>query len=170
MATSMLGLSSFPCYTAPTRSLPNLRILSIRQEFPLASKIVVKNLPYFTGENTLHKEFSNFGKIAEVKMVKDAVRERSKGLAFIQYTNQDEALLALENMDQKNFYGRTISVNLAKLNPYDMCEPPPRASGPPKECNLTEPRDSEPPKKCNLPEPRKWNLPEEHVEVADCWY
>lgn len=61
-------------------------------------------------------------------------------------------------------------MKLVKLNLYDMCEPPPRASGPPKECNLTEPRDSGPPKKCNLPEPRKWNLPEEHVEVADCWY
>jgi RNA recognition motif-containing protein len=34
-------------------------------------------------------------------MVKDEITKRSKGLAFIQYTCQDDAVLALENMDQK---------------------------------------------------------------------
>ncbi|CAK8537817.1 unnamed protein product [Lathyrus sativus] len=152
METSMLGLASFPCHTTPNRSLPKLRILSMRQPYPLASKIIVKNLPYFTHENTLQKEFSNFGKIAEVNMVKDAITERSKGFAFIQFTSQDDAMLALENMDQKNFHGRPISVELVKLDPYDFCGPPPRASGPPKKCNLPEPRASGPPKKCNVPE------------------
>ncbi|XP_050904684.1 serine/arginine-rich splicing factor SC35 isoform X2 [Lathyrus oleraceus] len=161
METSILGLASFPCYTTPNRSLPKLRILSMRHQYPLASKIVVKNLPYFTRENTLQTEFSNFGKIAE---------GRSKGFAFIQYTSQDDAMLALENMDQKNFHGRTISVNLVKLDPYELCEPPPRATGPPKKCNLPKPRASGSPKKCNLPEPRKWNLPKEYVEDVDCWY
>ncbi|CAI8585871.1 unnamed protein product [Vicia faba] len=149
METSMLGLASFPCYTPPNRSLPKFRILSMRQQYPLASKIVVKNLPYFTGENTLQKEFSDFGKIVEVKIVKDAITERSKGFAYIQYTSQDDAMLALENMDQKSFHGRKISVKLVKLRPYDMSGPSPRASGPPK----------------------KWNIPEKQEEdVVDCWY
>lgn len=34
-------------------------------------------------------------------MVKDVSTERSKGLAFIQYTCQDDAMLALETMDQQ---------------------------------------------------------------------
>jgi len=97
------------------------------------------DLPYSTGETTLQKEFSDFGKIAEgkctsfliihngmslgmvyimifstlthtswvmhfmfaVKMVKDMKTKRSKGIAFIQYTCQDDAMLALETMDQK---------------------------------------------------------------------
>lgn len=36
-----------------------------------------------------------------VKMVKDMNTKRSKGIAFIQYTCQDDAMLALETMDQK---------------------------------------------------------------------
>jgi len=34
-------------------------------------------------------------------MVKDVATERSKGHAFIQYTCQDDAMLALETMDQQ---------------------------------------------------------------------
>lgn len=36
-----------------------------------------------------------------VRMVKDMNTKRSKGIAFIQYTCQDDAMLALETMDQK---------------------------------------------------------------------
>jgi hypothetical protein len=85
-------------------------------------------------------------------------------------------VLALENMDQKvqilsfdcqlwqlnvlflmfficcqqNFYGRTISVEIAKpgWDHLGIRPRPPRASGPPK----------------------KWNLPEEQGEEVDCWY
>ncbi|MED6217582.1 hypothetical protein PIB30_019171 [Stylosanthes scabra] len=116
--------------------------------YPLASKILVKNLPYTTGETTLQKEFSNFGKIAEVKVAKDVKTKRSKGYAFIQYTNQDDAMLAIETMDQKDFYGRTIHLEIAKPGWDDYCSRP-RTSGPPK----------------------KWTLPEpEQEEVVDCWY
>ncbi|KAG4391136.1 hypothetical protein AAZX31_05G122900 [Glycine max] len=72
--------------------------------------------------------------------------KRSKGIAFIQYTCQDDAMLALETMDQKDFYGRTIGVEIARLG-WDDFGASPRASGPPK----------------------KWHLPEQG-EVVDCWY
>lgn len=45
--------------------------------------------------------FSTYLMYAAVNMVKDAITGRSKGFAFIQYTSQDDAMLALENMDQK---------------------------------------------------------------------
>lgn len=40
-----------------------------------------------------------------VKLVKDEARKKSKGYAFIQYTSQEEALLALESMDDQVSYG-----------------------------------------------------------------
>lgn len=107
---------------------------------------VEADLPYSTGETTLQKEFSNFGKIAEVKMIKDVNTKRSKGIAFIQYTCQNDAMLALETMDQKDFYGRTICVEIARLGRANFGASP-RASGPPK----------------------KWDLPQQG-EVVDCWY
>ncbi|KAH1250494.1 Multiple RNA-binding domain-containing protein 1 [Glycine max] len=144
MEMNMLA-SSFTGYAKPFASVnPSLlpfRASSLRHDYPLASKIVVKNLPYSTGETTLQKEFSNFGKIAE-----DMNTKRSKGIAFIQYTCQDDAMLALETMDQKDFYGRTIGVEIARLG-WDDFGASPRASGPPK----------------------KWHLPEQG-EVVDCWY
>ncbi|KAJ1399388.1 RNA-binding domain superfamily [Sesbania bispinosa] len=122
-----------------------IELLSIKCNL-VPAKLSFNDLPYSTGETTLQKEFSNFGKIAEVKMIKDVNTKRSKGYAFIQYTCRDDAMLALETMDQKDFYGRTIYVEVAKLG-WDDFEAPPRTSGPPK----------------------KWNLPEQG-EVVDCWY
>lgn len=36
-----------------------------------------------------------------VKLIKDEITKRPKAYAFIQYTCQDDAIIALENMDQK---------------------------------------------------------------------
>ncbi|KAL1332952.1 hypothetical protein HN51_061717 [Arachis hypogaea] len=148
-------LASFPVYPKPFASVraefhtqQSSFLKFAPHSYPLASKILVKNLPYTTGETTLQKEFSNFGKIAEVKVAKDVKTKRSKGYAFIQYMCQDDAMLALETMDQKDFYGRTIHVEIAKLG-WDDYGARPRTSGPQK----------------------KWTLPEpEQEEVVDCWY
>ncbi|XP_059657093.1 small RNA-binding protein 11, chloroplastic [Cornus florida] len=103
-------------------------------DFPLASKIMVRNLSYSTSESRLLKEFSNFGQIAEVKLVKDEATKRSKGYAFIQYASQDNAMLALESMDHKHFDGRVIFVELAK--PGNNSGGFLKTSGPPSMQNL----------------------------------
>lgn len=36
-----------------------------------------------------------------VKLIKDKMTRRSKGFAFIQFTSQDDAMLAIENMDHQ---------------------------------------------------------------------
>ncbi|XP_019160584.1 PREDICTED: glycine-rich RNA-binding protein 4, mitochondrial [Ipomoea nil] len=106
------------------------RIHASIHSYPLASKIMVSNLPYTTDENHLMKEFSTFGQIAEVKIVKDRGSKTSRGYAFIQYTSQEHAMLALEHMDSKYFDGRVIHVDLAKLRKKDFggyvktCGPP----------------------------------------------
>ncbi|KAK9093608.1 hypothetical protein Syun_028519 [Stephania yunnanensis] len=59
------------------------------------------NLSYTTTETSIRKKFSNFGQVAEVTLPKQGNGEKSRGYAFVQYTSQDDALLALENMDQQ---------------------------------------------------------------------
>ncbi|CAL5410713.1 unnamed protein product [Camellia sinensis] len=73
--------------------------------------------------------------IAEVKLVMDEKAKRSKGYAFIQYTSQDDALLALESMDHKYFDGRVIFVELAKPghNAFGVYS---KTTGPPQEQNI----------------------------------
>lgn len=104
-------------------------------KYPLASKIMVRNLPYSVSESSLLKEFSKFGKIVEVKLVKDEKTNRSKGFAFIQYTSQEAALLALDDMDQKYFDGRVIFIDLAKPRTDDFGGYP-KTSGPPEDQHL----------------------------------
>ncbi|WOL15869.1 small RNA-binding protein 11, chloroplastic isoform X2 [Canna indica] len=101
------------------------------REFPLASRIFVRRIPsllllkkpvcdyitdfpYSTGEATLVKLFSKFGQIVEVELPRNEETRRSKGYAFIQYSSQEDAVLAIEEMDQKRFGGRTIYAEIAK--------------------------------------------------------
>ncbi|KAK8522414.1 hypothetical protein V6N12_056122 [Hibiscus sabdariffa] len=116
--------------------------LSHRPSFPVPA-----NVPYSIKESRLQKEFANFGEIAEVKLVRDEFTKRSKGYAFIQYTSQDEAMVAVENMDRQVFDGRMIHVEIAKLG-KDRVRGCPKTSGPPSsKPQLQQPND-----------------------VADCWY
>ncbi|XP_022146475.1 glycine-rich RNA-binding protein 4, mitochondrial [Momordica charantia] len=148
---------SFPCLLNPrfpillsnpthgtARQSLNLRASFF--DYPLASRVMVRNLPYSTDEGRLQEEFSSFGEVAEVLLAKDRVTKRPRGYAFIQYTCQDDAMLALENMDGKKFDGRTIYVEVARPG-SDSFGGYPRTSGPPKERPKLE-----------------------LEEVADCWY
>ncbi|KAI3798445.1 hypothetical protein L1987_33721 [Smallanthus sonchifolius] len=95
-----------------------------------STKIIVRNLSYTTSESCLKEQFSNFGQVAEVKLVKDQSSKKSKGYAFVQYTNQDDAMSALETMDQKYLDGRVLFVELAK--PMDKRSACLKTSGPPQ--------------------------------------
>ncbi|KAK4347523.1 hypothetical protein RND71_033862 [Anisodus tanguticus] len=107
----------------------SFKIQASFSSYPLASKIMVRNLSYSTDESCLEKIFSNFGQVAEVK---DEATQRSKGYAFIQYTSQENAILALDSMDHKYLNGRVISVELAKPTNKDFGRYP-KTCGPPVE-------------------------------------
>ncbi|KAL0737994.1 hypothetical protein Bca4012_014204 [Brassica carinata] len=147
---------AFPSLVASSTSLSchrNCRLPKIQaslSNYPLASKIMVRNLPFSTSEDFLQKEFSAFGEIAEVKLIKDESMKRSKGYAFIQFTSQDDAFLAIETMDRRMYNGRMIYIDIAKPGKSDFQQHP-RTSGPPEKLQVPE-------------EPANIN------EVADCWY
>nr|QKY65166.1 chloroplast RRM domain-containing protein [Passiflora contracta] len=135
-------------FKKPT-TLKLLRASISETGFPLGSRIVVRNLRYSVTESCLQKEFSNFGEIADVKLFKgESNPKSSKVSAFIQYSSQDDAILALENMDQTLFDGRLICVELAR---------------PVKASSAGFPRTCGPPVKQQL------QVMQED-EVADCWY
>ncbi|XP_044507516.1 RNA-binding protein 3 [Mangifera indica] len=149
MWASMFSCTSQTILVKPLSNRTHCASLKLRaslSDYPLASRIMVRNLSFSTHESRLQKEFSNFGEIAEVKLVKDELTKKSKGYAFIQYTSQDDALIALENMDRQSLDGRLIYVDIAK---------------PGKEAFRGYPKTSGPPKKQQVPE---------QDEVADCWY
>jgi len=80
----------------------------------MVTKIFVGNLNFQMTEDDLENLFSQFGKISELKMIKDFETGRSKGFGFITYSAQQEAELAISSMNGKDIEGRSLRVNLAE--------------------------------------------------------
>jgi RNA recognition motif-containing protein len=84
--------------------------------------IYVGNLAYRTTENDLRQEFERFGAVNRVDIISDRETGRSKGFAFIEMQNADEANAAIQALDGANLGERTLKVNEAR-------ERPPRGQG-----------------------------------------
>ena len=77
------------------------------------SKIYVGNLSYEVNSDDLHDFFSQYGELAEVKLITDRETGRSKGFAFLSFATGEaaQAALAANGVDLK---GRNMKVNMAK--------------------------------------------------------
>ncbi|KTD22883.1 RNA binding protein, cold-inducible rrm [Legionella lansingensis] len=77
------------------------------------NKIYVGNLPFGITEGALQAEFSKYGKIEELLLIKDRLTGQIKGFGFITFSSQHEAEKALE-MNGKPLEGRPLKVNMAQ--------------------------------------------------------
>jgi len=73
-------------------------------------KLFVGNLSYNATEKDLRDLFSQFGDVSSCKVIIDRETGRSKGFAFIEMDNADQAMAALNG---KELDGRSIKVNEA---------------------------------------------------------
>lgn len=80
----------------------------------MATKLYVGNLSYNTTEEGLEKKFSEFGSIESVNVIIDRDSGRSKGFAFIEMTNDEDAKAAISALDGSELDGRNIKVSEAK--------------------------------------------------------
>ena len=76
--------------------------------------IYVGNLSYEVNEEDLQNAFSEFGEVESVKIIKDQYSGRSKGFGFVEMPDRNEANAAIEELNSKEFKGRSIKVNKAK--------------------------------------------------------
>lgn len=77
------------------------------------NKLYIGNLPFSTGEEDLRQLCGQFGEVVDVKLITD-FNGRSKGFAFVEFSNQDEANAAIEGLNEKEIDGRTIFVKVAR--------------------------------------------------------
>ena len=77
-------------------------------------RIYVGNLSFNTGETELQALFATMGTVDSVKLVRDQATGRSRGFAFVEMTNDEEANAACESLNQHEFEGRRLTVNEAK--------------------------------------------------------
>ena len=77
-------------------------------------QIYVGNMSYQTTEESLGALFAQFGEVEAVKIITDRDTGRAKGFGFITMNDGAAGNAAIEELNQKEFEGRTLKVNEAK--------------------------------------------------------
>ena len=77
-------------------------------------KLFIKNLNFKTTESSLSSILQNYGRIKHVKILKDKVTKKPKGMGFIEFDSEEDAALILSNCQNMIVEGRTITLAYAK--------------------------------------------------------
>jgi RNA recognition motif-containing protein len=76
--------------------------------------LYVGNLSYDVSEENLRQAFEAFGQVSSAMIVKDRYSGQPRGFGFVEMPNRDEAQVAMENLNGKEFLGRQINVSEAR--------------------------------------------------------
>ena len=80
----------------------------------MQNKLYVGNLSFDTTQAEIEDAFAAFGTVQSVNLVMDRDTGRPRGFGFVEMGSDSEAQAAIEGMDQQNFGGRRLTVNVAK--------------------------------------------------------
>ena len=80
----------------------------------MSKKLYVGNLPYSVDDTQLEQLASPFGEVVSAQVIQDKFNGRSKGFGFVEMANDDEALKAIDELNDKEIDGRNIIVNEAR--------------------------------------------------------
>jgi len=76
--------------------------------------IYVGNLSREVTEDELRQEFTAFGEVATVSIIKDKYSGQSRGFAFVEMPSKSEAEAAITGLKGKTLKERTLDVNEAR--------------------------------------------------------
>ena len=85
-------------------------------------KLYVGNLSFGTTEGQLEELFGQVGQVESASIITDRNTGRSRGFGFVEMPDEAQAQKAIDELDGKEFDGRSLKVNQAK-------ERPPRREG-----------------------------------------
>jgi len=77
-------------------------------------QIYVGNISYSTTEESLGALFAQYGTVDSVKIITDRETGRAKGFGFITMEDDAQAKSAIEELNEKEFEGRTLRINEAR--------------------------------------------------------
>lgn len=78
------------------------------------NRLFVGNLSYQTVENDLQDYFGQAGAVTSVNLMMDKMTGKSRGFAFVEFSSAADANKAVEDFNNKDFQGRTLTVNIAR--------------------------------------------------------
>jgi RNA recognition motif-containing protein len=76
--------------------------------------IYIGNLNYRVREEDLKQVMEEYGVVDSVKIIKDRETGRSKGFAFVEMANDDDAKKAIEELNEAEYEGRQMVVKEAR--------------------------------------------------------
>jgi len=80
----------------------------------LMTNIYVGNLAFSVTESELRSAFEEYGSVDKVNIIQDRETGRSRGFAFVEMNNDDEARKAIEGLNLAAINDRKITVNEAR--------------------------------------------------------
>jgi RNA recognition motif-containing protein len=89
--------------------------------------IYVGNLSFKAGEDDVRQAFTAYGQVDSVAIITDKATGRSKGFAFVEMSNNEEANAAISALNGKEMLGRALTVNEAR--PREERAPRPGGGG-----------------------------------------
>jgi RNA recognition motif-containing protein len=76
--------------------------------------IFVGNLDFATTDSSVRAMFEQYGTVDRVNVVTDRDTGRSRGFAFVEMSNTNEADKAIAGLNGADFEGRALNVNEAR--------------------------------------------------------
>jgi RNA recognition motif-containing protein len=80
----------------------------------MSIKIYVGNLSFKSDEDELKGLFETYGSVDSVKIIVDQFTGRSRGFGFVEMSNREEGLQAIQALDSRDVAGRALKVNEAR--------------------------------------------------------
>jgi cold-inducible RNA-binding protein len=81
------------------------------------TNIFVGNLSYQTSQDDLYNAFATYGSVERVSIVTDRETGQSRGFAFVEMSESQDAQTAITHLNGAELHGRTLNVNEARPKP-----------------------------------------------------
>nr|CAG8439128.1 9156_t:CDS:10 [Entrophospora candida] len=89
----------------------------------MSVKLFVGGLSWDTDDRALKSKFEEYGTVEDAVVIRDRENGRSRGFGFVTYYKEEEAELAIRNLNEKEFDGRTIKVDRASEHDHTLLPP-----------------------------------------------
>jgi len=78
------------------------------------TNLFVGNFSWNLWEEDMKELFAAYGELEDVKLIIDRMTGRSKGFGFVKFVNEDDAINALTELNDKEVDGRELKVTVAR--------------------------------------------------------
>ncbi|MEI6022892.1 MAG: RNA-binding protein [bacterium] len=80
----------------------------------MLNKVFVGSLPFKTDNQALKDYFAQVGNVTSANVIFDKMTGKSKGFGFVEFSTEAEAQAAVSKLNNTEFDGRTIFVDIAR--------------------------------------------------------